>query len=122
MENVIYQKEASEILFNNLIDINIRIHKLLEVIHNSDDWKWLQDLCLKLSENSHLDLSNLAITCIGHIGRMHKKLKLELVVPFLQELKHNDGHLSGNAESALDDIYIFMYKGNKNQKTFPKTY
>lgn len=122
MENDKYKQDSSEILFDKQIDIDTRIHKLLEVVHSSDDWKWLQDLCLKLSENSHLDLSNLAITCIGHIGRMHKKLELELVVPFLQELKHNDGHLSGNAESALDDIYIFMYKGNKNQNKFPKIY
>ncbi|WP_121966848.1 hypothetical protein [Myroides sp. N17-2] len=120
MENDKYKQDSSEILFDKQIDIDTRIHKLLEVVHSSDDWKWLQDICLKLSSDSDLDLSNLAITCIGHIARMYKKLELELIVPFLQDLKNNNSNLAGTAENALDDIYISMYKNHKIQLKLPK--
>ncbi len=49
----------------------------------------------------------LAMTCIGHVARMHKVIDKSLVIPVLfEKLKHST--LSGRVQDALDDIDIFI--------------
>lgn len=85
-----------------------KIDTLLYAIFNIDDWKWLQDLCIKIASSTDEDLSGLAITGIGHIARMYNTLEMEIVVPFLENIVQENNNLSGRATDALDDIEIFI--------------
>ncbi|MCD8213051.1 MAG: hypothetical protein LUC34_03220 [Campylobacter sp.] len=95
-----------------LLDPNFAAEKkpkmLLELVFSIDDPQWLQKLCLKCAHSDDTYLAGLAVTCLGHIARIHKKLDLDIVLPFLQDLINSGGSLAGQAGDAMDDIEIFM--------------
>ena len=106
------KKDFEEIFLSN--DKRNIIDALMFITFNFDDINWIQDKCLFLinfSEND--DIKRLAMTCLGHIARIHGKIKHEQIVPVLSSyLDTND--LSGSAEDALDDIAMFTKKETVN--------
>ena len=84
------------------------IEALMYSVFNIDDPEWVQEKCRNLicSENS-LNVRGLAVTCLGHVARMHKKINRSLTAPLLMELAKNQD-LSGRASDALDDIEQFV--------------
>lgn len=85
-----------------------KISAVMFAIFNVNDPLWLQDFCMQCSKSEDSDIAGLAITGIGHIARLHGNLDLEIVAPFLEDIKSKNTTLSGRAEDALDDIKIFM--------------
>ena len=80
---------------------------LLSMAFYEDDWKWAQDQCLYFLEHSDEDVKGVAVTCLGHIARIHHSLDRELVENALS--KHlKDKNISGIVQDTLDDIQIFM--------------
>ena len=80
---------------------------LLRLVYHDDDWQWIQDKCIELSGYPDIDVAGLAITCLGHLARIHRTLELEKVLPVLKELRANP-ELAGRVDDALSDIEIFM--------------
>jgi hypothetical protein len=88
-------------------DVSIVTDALLYATFNFDSWIWLQDECLKLLNNKNVDIKGLAVTCIGHIARIHSSLDKEKVLPILCK-KLFDEDISGRVQDTLDDINMFV--------------
>lgn len=74
---------------------------------NTDDPDWIVSGCACLILNSHdNDIQGLAITCIGHVARIHRKIDRSLVATALQFAAQGIC-LAGRVEDALDDIELY---------------
>src|SRR5262245_27843779 len=71
------------------------------------DLRWVQSLCIELTEHSIVEVQSTAILCLGHLARIHRALDMERVVPLLIELRKNP-LLSSRVDDAMDDIEIFL--------------
>ncbi len=80
---------------------------LVGVTYHDPDWRWIQDTCLNLLNHPDAGVRAIAITCLGHVARIHRQLDTERVVPILTRFK-SDPQLGGRAEDALDDIAHFL--------------
>jgi len=87
-------------------DEELIINTLLDICFNFDEWEWVQDVCLKLMTFENENICGLAITCIGHIARIHSTIDKKKVLPVLKD-KMNDERFLGRVEDALDDINMF---------------
>lgn len=93
-------------------DVSERIcEALVSVTLNETDWRWVQEKCLHFITSSYPDVRGLAVTCLGHLARIHRKLDLEKVLPILKNLQ-NDAEIGGRVEDALDDIEPLLPKDN----------
>jgi hypothetical protein len=96
----------------NSNDIKEVTDTLLDITFNNEDWEFVQNECLKLLDNKITDISGLAITCLGHIARIHSKINMEKIIPRLNE-KLNNPELYGRIEDALNDIKMFIKNDEK---------
>lgn len=80
---------------------------LVRLAFHDSDWRWVQSRCLEYSGHPDADVRGAAVTCLGHIARIHRQLDLDEVLPVLERL-HRDPDLFGHAEDSLNDIEHFM--------------
>lgn len=80
---------------------------LLRLVYDDDEWQWIQDKCIELSKSPDIDVAGLAITCLGHLARIHRTIELDKVLPVLNELRANR-ELAGRVDDALDDVEMYM--------------
>ncbi len=78
---------------------------MLGLTHHEPDREQLQRMLLSRTQTTGPDLRRLAVTCLGHVGRLDGAVLPE-VVSRLQELL-DDPELGGTAEDALGDIESF---------------
>jgi hypothetical protein len=76
---------------------------MLGLVHHEPDREQLQRILL--DHTHHPALRQLAVTCLGHVGRLDGEVLPE-VVPRLRELL-DDPEVGGRAEDALGDIEQF---------------
>lgn len=102
-----YSKQKLEAMLRSE-NTTIATDALLYLCFNIDDPEWIQVKCVEVIEkHRNDDVRGLALTCIGHVARMHKVINKTLVIPvLLEKLKHS--RLSGRAQDALDDIDVFI--------------
>jgi hypothetical protein len=102
-----YSKHELEAMLRSE-DMTIATDALLYLCFNFDDPEWIQVKCMEVIEkHRNDDVRGLALTCIGHVARMHKVINKALVIPMiLEKLRHST--LSGPAQDALDDIDVFI--------------
>jgi hypothetical protein len=87
-------------------DISQSTRALLSLTYNDPDRTWLEDLLLEqLREGNDPQLRSLAVTCMGHIGRLRGVVSARLVA-CLESLL-DDPILGGTAEDALGDVRYF---------------
>ena len=104
MNEQLTKKEAEKLLYStNEADVT---NILLYVCLNFEDWEWVQDACLKLLNSENENICGLAITCLGHIARIHSKIDKKKVLPILKSMNANK-KLTGRVEDALEDINTF---------------
>ena len=101
-------REDAEIAFSSGVSERI-CDALVRVTFNDSDWRWIQEKCLLFINSSYPDVRGLAVTCLGHLARIHRKLDLKKVLPLLKNLR-NDAEVSGRVEDAFDDIETFVNK------------
>ncbi|MDM3887214.1 hypothetical protein QSV36_16715 [Pseudomonas sp. BCRC 81390] len=83
------------------------IEAILYAAMNMDDPDWIVGRCACLILNSRdNDIQGLAITCIGHVARIHRRIDRSLVATALQ-FANQDICLAGRVEDALDDIELY---------------
>ncbi|AIX73176.1 MAG: hypothetical protein E6X23_05020 [Mixta calida] len=81
---------------------------LLYIAHNINDVEWAEEQFMRMANNPDEDISELALTCLGHIARINGRINKDVVIPFLEEKMKNSSELiSSRAEDALDDINMF---------------
>ncbi|MGY2442962.1 hypothetical protein [Pseudomonas sp. 58(2021)] len=100
------KKELEIMLRSN--DSDVVIDALLYLCFNINDPEWIQAKCIEAIEGAgNDDIKGLAITCIGHVARIHSDIDRSLVVPILRS-RLTDDTLSGRAQDALDDIDMYV--------------
>jgi hypothetical protein len=83
---------------------------LLGLTFNEADRVWLQYHLLScISPAVTADASRLAVTCLGHVGRLDGAVVPEVMARLTELLDHPE--LGGTAEDALDDIAAFTTDG-----------
>ena len=92
-----------------------KIAALLGLVLNDPDPVWLQELCIDIIvTTADLWLQRNAITCLGHIARIHGQIDEKVVRPLLLSLK-KDSELAGFVEDTLGDLDVFLPKKSGNQ-------
>ena len=79
---------------------------LLVLALNDADWRWVQGQCLELFDHADEATRGLAVTCLGHIARIHGHLDHDIVIPRLK-LAARDSRIAGRVDDALDDIAMY---------------
>ena len=106
-------KETSLTELENLLrsdDEQEIVEALMYAVFNIDEPQWIQEKCHDLiCSDKSLNIKELAITCLGHVARMHGTIDEKVITPLLIELS-KDQYLSGRASDALDDIEQFVKK------------
>lgn len=81
---------------------------LLKITFNCDDWKCIQDICIEIiNSNKEENICALAVTCLGHLARIHRVIEKDKVLSIFNDNKENP-NLSGVIENAIDDIEMFV--------------
>ena len=78
---------------------------LVDVAFHDPDWRWVQDKCLDLVRHNSPGVRQIAVTCLGHVARIHGTLDLAKVLPLLEELSRDPEVVT---EDSLSDIRIFI--------------
>ncbi len=82
------------------------IDALLSAAYHDPDWRWVQGQCLRFARHRDAAIRRVAVICLGHLARIHRRLDTAAVLPVLDELTH-DPAVAGQVEAALDDIRLF---------------
>jgi hypothetical protein len=80
-------------------------HALVAVALHESDWRWVQERCLVFARDDVATVRQVAVTCLGHVARIHRRLDLERVLPALDELSRDPEVQVGDA---LDDVRMFV--------------
>lgn len=87
-------------------DLSRSTRALLSLTYNDPDRIWVEGLLLEqLRDENDPQLRSLAVTCMGHLGRIHGVVSARLV-SCLEGLLE-DSRLGGIAEDALGDVRHF---------------
>jgi hypothetical protein len=78
---------------------------LVDIAFHDGDWRWVQNKCLGFARHPAPAVRQVAVTCLGHVARIHRTLDLAAVLPVLDELSRDS---SVTTEDALDDIRMFV--------------
>lgn len=79
---------------------------MLALVRHDPEREQLQRILLDVTRGADRDLAQLAVTCLGHVGRIDREVLPE-VVPRLRALL-GDPDCAGRAEDALGDIGHFV--------------
>lgn len=107
-----------EVVAQALLEDNVTalIRLVIAVSMYDPDWRFAQDLCVKLSSHPHANVRGNAVLGFGHIARVHRHLDQTIVQPIIRcALQDEDDYVRGHADSAVDDTAIFLkwdYSGN----------
>ena len=82
---------------------------VIGVSMHDDDWRYAQDLCVRLSSHPHFNVRGNAVLGFAHIARVHRHLDRSVVQPIIQRALHDeDEYVRGHADSAVDDTVIYL--------------
>ena len=80
------------------------------------DWKFAQDICIKLAINENAAIRANAVLGLAYIARTQGKLEKHLVKPLILKELNENHEFKYRIEDAIDDINHFM-KWSLNNKT-----
>jgi len=86
-------------------DPELIAHALVRVAFHDTDWRWGQERCLGFARAAVAAVRQIAVTCLGHVARVHRQLDLDRVLPALDELARDP---EVQVDDALDDIRMFV--------------
>jgi hypothetical protein len=72
------------------------------------DWKYAQDVCLRLAEHSNDNVRANACLGLGYIARTQGRLEQHLVKPILLRELRCQTEFRGKIADAIDDINFFL--------------
>lgn len=80
---------------------------LIGAAMHHEEWRDVQELCLRLLEGEDRNVAATAATALGHLARIHGELDVDIVRPILQRYL-GDEIVGPRAEDALDDIRHYI--------------
>jgi hypothetical protein len=80
---------------------------LVSVALHDPDWEYAESLALQHVRDASPDVRRAAVTSLGHVARIHRKLHTDRVLPVLDELAR-DAELAGTVFDVRDDIATFL--------------
>ncbi len=83
------------------------VRALLGATNHESDWEWVESRCLEYLDSPVQEVRNVAITCLGHLARIHQKINKSRVLAALARHRANPD-VAGRIEDAIDDIEIFV--------------
>jgi hypothetical protein len=90
-------------------DASALIRAVIAVSMNEADWRYAQDLCVKLSSHPHFNVRGNAVLGFGHIARVHRQLDRDVVQPIIEAgLRDGDDYVRGQSLCAADDTAFFL--------------
>lgn len=84
------------------------LYAILEMTETVDDPAWIAARLSALAGHSDKETAALAITCFGHLARLHGTVGDYGRVCALLEAKRNIPELRGSVENAFDDFAVFL--------------
>ena len=82
---------------------------LVSVAMFESDRRWAQAQCLRFAKHKDSFVRGVAVTCLGHLARIHWAIDEDDVVPVVRELLHDsDPETRGKAQDALSDFSTFL--------------
>ncbi|MFB9327081.1 HEAT repeat domain-containing protein [Paenibacillus aurantiacus] len=85
------------------------VDALLALTFHNDDWKAVQEICIRCSSDQNPNVRGIAILCFGHLARIHGDLEQDKVLPIVRNaLNDPNEFVRSHATSALDDIHFFL--------------
>lgn len=90
-------------------DTNALLRAIIAVAMHDADWRYAQDLCVRLSTHHHSNVRGNAVLGFGHIARVHGQLERTVVQPIIEAaLGDTDDYVSGQADAAADDTAMYL--------------
>jgi hypothetical protein len=99
-------EEIRRIIRENNVEELIRLPLSVGMYH--PNWKFAQDLCVKLSEHAEPWVRANAILGLAYIARTKRKLEKNIVKPVLLKALREDKEFEWRAKDAIEDINLFM--------------
>jgi hypothetical protein len=69
-----------------------------------------------MASQPNSEVARLAVTCLGHVARIHRTLDLDRVLPVLETLR-KDPEIAASMGDALDDIEMYLPPNVKKTRT-----
>jgi hypothetical protein len=85
------------------------LRAVIAVAMHDTDWRFAQDLCIRLSSHQNGNVRGNAVLGFGHIARIHRQLDCDSVQPIIKAaLRDADGYIRGHGTDAADDTAQFL--------------
>jgi hypothetical protein len=82
---------------------------VLAVTLHDDDWRYGQDLCVRLASHAHYLVRGNAVLGLGHLARVFRQLDEKVAYPVIAAaLRDEEAYVRGQAECAKDDTAQFL--------------
>ncbi|MGQ5262878.1 hypothetical protein ACTWLT_19275 [Micromonospora sp. ZYX-F-536] len=84
---------------------------LLSLTYHDPDRAWVESILLGVIADDGIEMQvrSLAITCLGHLARIHREVSRQTVLPVLHDLMQSSA-FGGIARDALDDIETYALR------------
>jgi hypothetical protein len=90
-------------------DVEALLVAVIAVSMYDPEWRYAQDLCIRLSSHAHYNVRGNAVLGFGHISRVHRQLDREIVQPIIRAaLRDDNAYIRGQAYCAMDDTENFL--------------
>jgi len=90
-------------------DTEALLRAVVGVSMHDDDWRYAQDLCVRLSTHHHFNVRGNAVLGFGHIARVHQQLDRATVQPIIEAaLSDFNDYIRGHGHDAADDTAHFL--------------
>ncbi|MFA6152378.1 MAG: hypothetical protein WC716_13725 [Chitinophagaceae bacterium] len=90
----------------NSLDQEKRVQAIIGMINGIDDTFWLQDKLIKLIHDGDFWVSKNAITALGDLARIHRKLDVDKVIHELQKI--SNASFQDIIRDTISDIKLFV--------------
>ena len=79
---------------------------IVDATHVVSDYEWLVEQLLELTKHSDIEVRRVAVTCIGHLARLHRARDKKLLLEILEPLQYQSD-IAGRVSDAIDDVNMF---------------
>ena len=90
-------------------DPHVIAETIVSIAFHDPDAAWVEQTCRQMASHDDANVRCLAMTCLGHVARIHHHLDAESLA-LLQRLI-DDPVVGGYAQNALGDVEMFINRG-----------
>ncbi|NBV21668.1 MAG: HEAT repeat domain-containing protein [Proteobacteria bacterium] len=90
-------------------DPGVLRYAVVAISMHDGDWRYAQDLCVRLSSHPHFNVRGNAVLGFGHIARVHRQLDRAVVQPIIEAaLRDADKYVRGHGVDTVADTEHFL--------------